>query len=325
VTTGWTGGQYSLFRALLGGAIAGLAARLAWTSAPLPVTGALALASVFALLLAIGHEDRVAAIALLALGGYLSFRRFIAFSPGLAYLGVLLLAHVAMPRAPYGSWAARGRADPGGSWRVPGSVWLGLWIAAAPPLAPLLAWRRARPWAWALSLAAHGTMLAMLGCATAIPAALLLHLFLCDPAWVAPLASAGTDALFYDGHCGLCHRAVRFVLAEDCSGAAFRFLPLDTSAFYDALTERERANLPDSLVVKAAGGAILVRSRGVRYILARLGGLWRCLALAAALVPPRVLDRLYDAVAAVRRRLFVPPPDACPLVPEHLRSRFPVA
>jgi hypothetical protein len=42
----------------------------------------------------------------------------------------------------------------------------------------------------------------------------MLHFFTFDPAWVKPFG-AETEMIFYDGHCGLCHRAVRFVLAED--------------------------------------------------------------------------------------------------------------
>ncbi|HZH02738.1 MAG TPA: DCC1-like thiol-disulfide oxidoreductase family protein [Myxococcaceae bacterium] len=41
--------------------------------------------------------------------------------------------------------------------------------------------------------------------------------------------ASDSDILFYDGGCGLCHRAVRFVLARDPAGR-FRFAPLGGSA-----------------------------------------------------------------------------------------------
>ena len=52
-------------------------------------------------------------------------------NPGLPYVGWLLLAHACLPPAPYGSWAARGRPDPGNGWRMPGGIFLVAWILMA--------------------------------------------------------------------------------------------------------------------------------------------------------------------------------------------------
>lgn len=49
----------------------------------------------------------------------------------------------------------------------------------------------------------------------------MIHLFTWDPGWIRPLRT-GTERLFYDGHCGLCQRSVRLILAEDATGSAFR-------------------------------------------------------------------------------------------------------
>ena len=149
----------------------------------------------------------------------------------------------------------------------------------------------------------------------------MLHLFTFDPRWVRPLHSGAGDTLLYDGSCGLCHRAVRFVLAEDRT-AVFRFAPLDSETFRDSVPAASRRELPDSLVIATADGRLITRARGVRYILQRLGGLWRCLALASRLVPPILLDRMYDVVAATRHRLFRRPQQSCPILPPHLRDRF---
>jgi predicted DCC family thiol-disulfide oxidoreductase YuxK len=115
---------------------------------------------------------------------------------------------------------------------------------------------------------------------------------------------------------------VRFVLAEDGAGRAFRFAPLTSEAFERSLSPSERAALPDSLVLALPDGRVLVRSAAVREIGARLGGLWRVLAQASRLLPARSLDALYDAIARRRARLFAKPPDTCPLVPQALRARF---
>jgi predicted DCC family thiol-disulfide oxidoreductase YuxK len=129
------------------------------------------------------------------------------------------------------------------------------------------------------------------------------------------------EILFYDGHCGLCHRAVRFVLAQD-RAAIFRFAPLDSEAFRATVPESSRANLPDSIIVRTADGKLLARSDAMLYILERLGGKWRLLGVFARIIPTPLRDFLYDRIAGVRYRLFAKPVDACPIIPANLRDRF---
>jgi predicted DCC family thiol-disulfide oxidoreductase YuxK len=130
------------------------------------------------------------------------------------------------------------------------------------------------------------------------------------------------DVIFYDGHCGLCHRLVRFTLAADRSGEAFRFAPLGGAAFCQAVPESRRAHLPDSVVLLTAAGALLTRSAAVVHILRRLGGAWWLLGLLVAAIPTGLRDLAYDAVAASRFHLFRRPDTVCPLMPAHLRTRF---
>jgi predicted DCC family thiol-disulfide oxidoreductase YuxK len=115
---------------------------------------------------------------------------------------------------------------------------------------------------------------------------------------------------------------VRLLLAEDPRGEAFRFAPLGSVAFAEAIPPTERRRLPDSLVLRLPDGRILVRGRAVLEIGHRLGGIWRALALVASLIPRAVLDLAYDGVARVRRWLFARPLAACPRVPPYLRDRF---
>jgi predicted DCC family thiol-disulfide oxidoreductase YuxK len=130
------------------------------------------------------------------------------------------------------------------------------------------------------------------------------------------------ERLFYDGSCALCHWAVRFVLARDPEGRAFRFAPLESDAFRGAVPEAVRASLPDSFVVETSDGRLLTRSAAVLHVLDRCGGPWRVLGRAARIVPRALRDGLYDFVARVRYRVFGREPQACPVIPKELRSRF---
>lgn len=130
------------------------------------------------------------------------------------------------------------------------------------------------------------------------------------------------ELLLYDGHCGLCHGAVRFVLARDPSGEAFRFAPLGGNAFEAAVPEAQRAGLPDSMAVLTHGGDLLVQSDATIHVLRRLGGVWKILGAAIALVPRSLRDAVYDFVARRRKRWFGEVEDSCPVVPAALRIRF---
>jgi predicted DCC family thiol-disulfide oxidoreductase YuxK len=130
------------------------------------------------------------------------------------------------------------------------------------------------------------------------------------------------ERLFYDGECGMCHGAVRFILAVDRTGRLFRFTPLDSDLFRATVREAERTRLGETLVVQTATGQILARSQAVLHIMRRLRGIWRLFAGIIGLMPATLLDRLYDVVAWSRHRLFRRPSEVCPVMPPHLRQRF---
>jgi predicted DCC family thiol-disulfide oxidoreductase YuxK len=249
---------------------------------------------------------------------------------GYAYSGV---AKLGSPSWLDGSVLARVLDNPltrPGFWR---SVLLGLppvclqlatWGALLLEIAfaPLALLRGLRPWIWLLMLAMHGALMLLIDFADLSLGMVMLHLFTFNPAWLRA-AEATPDTLFYDGYCGLCHRTVRFVLAEDRPGA-FRFAPLDSDAFRAAVPVSERAGLPDSIVIVRADGTRLVRSDAVVHVLHRLGGMWRVAGALLAWVPVVFRNTAYDFVGRIRRRLFAPPAAACPLLPPHLRGRFAV-
>jgi predicted DCC family thiol-disulfide oxidoreductase YuxK len=130
------------------------------------------------------------------------------------------------------------------------------------------------------------------------------------------------DIVFFDGHCGLCHRTVRFLLARDHDGVLFRFAPLDSKTFHSSFSERERNAFPESLIVCTGAGEVLTRSTASLYLLRRLGGPWRLLSRLLAFVPLSVRDAMYDGIARMRHHLFAAPTEECPLIPPELRSRF---
>lgn len=329
-----TGGHYSGVRVALAVVVGvQLAARVG--EAPWLALGVAACVP-----LALGWRDRAAAgvaLGLVALTAALEPARSAGWLPPAA---ALLVLHAGVPPAPFGSWDARD--DLGRGWEMPHVLRVAVWVSlgavylvhgalrlpaggpgAAVELAfaPLALSARLRPWVWAGGLALQLGGGIPWGLDGARGAVVLLHLFAFDPAWV-PARGAVPVTVFYDGECGLCHRAVRFALAEDRDGRAFRFAPLASDAFRRAVPESERLRLPDSLVVRLPGGALRTRSQAVIEMGRRLGGAWRLLAAVAAAVPARLRDAAYDRIAASRRRLFARPPDACPVVDRELRARF---
>jgi predicted DCC family thiol-disulfide oxidoreductase YuxK len=290
----WTGGQYSAWRALLAVALA-----LALGDAIQDWTLRM-LAAIACLALAIGACDRFAAF-LLALSWWAVRDRFHGLpSPGVWPVSGILVLHGLTHGAPYGSFRAWGRDDPAGGWILP---WWNL------------ALRRL------LVLAAVAVSLVRGGCAVPAGLAAALVLSAVDPGWIPARRHAAATRVFYDGACGLCHRFVRFLLAEDLDGRSFRYAPLQGPTFESAFSADVRAACPDSIVVEDDGRA-LVRSRAVLLAMDRLGGLWRAIAVLGRIVPRAIRDLVYDGVARVRRKIFAKPPDVCPLIPAHLRPRF---
>jgi predicted DCC family thiol-disulfide oxidoreductase YuxK len=143
---------------------------------------------------------------------------------------------------------------------------------------------------------------------------------------VVPLTgNAMTDTLitvFYDGHCGLCHGLVRFLIARDPGGAKFAFAPLQGKSCAAVIPQTVRQRLPDSIVVRTDNGKLLVKSSAVLYVLEQIGGAWRAISMTVNILPATLLDSGYDIVARMRRKVFSKPASTCPLVPADLQKRF---
>ncbi|GAC1661816.1 MAG: hypothetical protein NVS9B4_14610 [Candidatus Acidiferrum sp.] len=411
MNNGWTGGQYSLYRSVFGCYLsihylflaawgpelfsrvgllpnpwASPLARLfpniltLWDSPGL-VRSLLILAAGLGLFLALGVWDRAAAIMLWYLGACFVGRNPLIANPALPYIGWLLLAHSALPPAPYGSLAARGRSDPRGRWRMTPPIFAVAWVlmslgysysgfmklsspswldgsalvrVLSNPLArpgwfrdialtlppgflkcatwgalglelafgPLALVRRARPWIWSAMLLLHSGLFLLIAFPDLTAGMVILHLFTFDPAWIPAFNAGANEHIFYDGHCGLCQGAVRFVISEDLHGNAFRFAPLQGTTFTSLVPAGERAGLPDSVIVLTTDGRLLPRSAALLHILRRLGGEWRVIAGLVAVVPRPVSDGAYNLVARIRYHIFGRRENSCPIASAELRARF---
>lgn len=130
------------------------------------------------------------------------------------------------------------------------------------------------------------------------------------------------DTLFYDGDCGLCHRAVLFALRRDPEGVRFRYATIGGSTFTETFSAEARRGLPDSVIVRTADGRTLTKWAAVQHIAERGGGFSGALARITGILPHWLLNWGYDRVARVRKRLFAKPQGSCPILPAELRGRF---
>jgi len=359
---GWTGGQYSLYRVLLAVALVAVTSSVApsvdlslpaetywWRENPAVREGFQLAFACLAIPLLIGWFDRSAAF----LAGILA----VCVSVDLTWvlLESLLFAHALSAERPFGSIGALGRLDPGGGWRRTRSnlalaafmTVRALWIL---PLAwiyagdvELLAVFMAIP--VALILSRSTLLLRILAVAMlvnflmrtvsalvatgesehSIPVFLLmaaLTLTVFDPALIPGRRGRTPEVVYYDGDCGLCHRTVRFLLAEDQRGDTFRYAALQSDHFAQHVSDAERASLGDSVIVRTSDGRLLQRSSAVVHLLLALGGLWRVIGSLIWCIPRPLRDFGYDSIARVRKRVFSAPQGHCPLIPAELGARF---
>jgi predicted DCC family thiol-disulfide oxidoreductase YuxK len=199
------------------------------------------------------------------------------------------------------------------------ATWVALFLELA--FAPLALFRGLRPFLWLAMVSLHLGLLVLVNFSDLTIGMLMLHFFTFDPAWIPSPKPVG-QPIFYDGHCGLCHGLVRFVLSEDQSAQPFSFAPLQGEQIKQSIEDRVRAELPDSVVVMEENKNVLTRSTAVIYVMKRLGGLWFFSATLLSLVPRTLRDLAYDAIASIRGRIFGTTEEVCPLVPRQLRTRF---
>lgn len=125
--------------------------------------------------------------------------------------------------------------------------------------------------------------------------------------------------VYYDGLCGLCDRAVQFLLARD-RAARLRFAPLQGATARAAVPEALRTP-PLATLVVVRDGEVLTRSAAVLAALHTIGGAWAMVSRVLELVPPAIRDAGYDAIAR-RRVAWFGRRDACRLPTPSERERF---
>lgn len=160
MTKPWTGGQYSIYRFLLGayllvhfamllpyagevfaagGTVASGSLSPLFGVLPNPlllddgvamVLGLLGVGCLCAVALAVGWCDRIGAVLAALILGWLFQRNPLIANPSLPLFGWLLIVHAFVPPRPYGSLAAaRDGADP--DWRLPKHLHLAVWVVLA--------------------------------------------------------------------------------------------------------------------------------------------------------------------------------------------------
>ncbi len=188
--------------------------------------------------------------------------------------------------------------------------------------APLALSRPLRPLIWAWTLIFHQAFIEATFFGQMNLGILMLHVFCFDPAWIKPRFQGTTDTIVYNGQCGLCHRFVRFVLAEDWSGTSFRFTPRQLLASQPPAGMPTAAHLAGGIIVLTEQGATLARSTAVLHVMHRLGGMWAVIADGLKLTPRPIRDLLFRLSATLGRRLCRRPVDLWPTADPQEHRRF---
>lgn len=141
---------------------------------------------------------------------------------------------------------------------------------------------------------------------------------------MAPPGAPPPDLVLFDGDCGLCHGAVRFILARDPEGQ-FHFASLGGVSGQRWLERVGLApTLRDTMVLiedpEGPAPRAFVRSEAALRIGRRLGGVLGGLAMVGLWLPRVLRDPLYRLVARFRHRLAGPP--TCGLPAPGQRERF---
>jgi predicted DCC family thiol-disulfide oxidoreductase YuxK len=146
-----------------------------------------------------------------------------------------------------------------------------------------------------------------------------------------PRQSAGQLLIVFDGQCGLCNGAVRWLLRRDLR-RRLRFVPLHSEQAAHILSQLECAEVthgrgpaqaPNTiLAVRDPGGPgerLLVRSEAILAAVGELPQPWPCVAAALSWTPQLVRDSLYRLVARWRYRIWGRM-ETCPLSADEQRK-----
>ena len=120
------------------------------------------------------------------------------------------------------------------------------------------------------------------------------------------------NVIYYDGECGLCHLAVRFILRVD-SKSKFYFSPLSN-------LDNNLKNI-DSIILKK-GNKVFYEGQAIIMIFENIDNNWNYLAKVLKLIPIYLLDTAYRWVSRNRAKVSVKKVSSCPIVPSYYQKRF---
>ena len=120
------------------------------------------------------------------------------------------------------------------------------------------------------------------------------------------------NVIYYDGECGLCHLAVKFILRVD-SKSKFYFSPLSN-------LDNNLKNI-DSIVFKKEN-KVFYEGQAIIMIFENIDNSWNYLAKVLKLIPINVLDTAYRWVSRNRAKISVKKVSSCPIVPSYYQKRF---
>jgi predicted DCC family thiol-disulfide oxidoreductase YuxK len=182
---------------------------------------------------------------------------------------------------------------------------------------PLTLLPQSRKWIWLALLSMQIGILTLVDFADLTWAMIVAHLFVFHKDWLMPVPfNTPKPIVFFDGVCGLCNRAVDFILAED-GESQFQFAPTQ-GATAQALGREEVAQ--GKSMALQDGDTVYTRSDAVLRIAAGLGGFWRVLSW-LSVVPRPLRDMIYEGVQMNRYRMFGKK-ESCRLPSPGERTRF---
>jgi len=130
---------------------------------------------------------------------------------------------------------------------------------------------------------------------------------------------ASGPVLFYDGSCGLCGSALRFILRHERTNI-LQFASLQGALGRALLERRPALRTVDSVVlVEELGAEPLTKSAAALAVAAQLRLPWRLVTLFRA-VPRGVRDAVYDLIARHRHQVW--PGEQCAVPEPDVRERF---
>lgn len=133
------------------------------------------------------------------------------------------------------------------------------------------------------------------------------------------------NILFYDGQCGLCQGAVKFVLKWEKKDAHAQrplyFAALDSPWFSNLEPQQLPDPMPDSIIYLHQN-KIVTKSKAAFMLARRLIFPFNLMAVFQYLLPPFLCDWVYDGIAGIRHKIFRRRGDLCDIVPAEWKKRL---